>query len=384
MTGFINNNPGVCAVLSVFICFALLTYILTRRLEKGDRRTVFLMRRLDKKLSVTEAGLTGRVNAMNDAMSGAAANLTAVSDSMEARQERMRREINDRLDALGSRLGQDMQQALETRLGESFNLVNTQLESVYRGLGEMRTLAQGVGDLKKVLSGVKTRGIWGEVRLKSLLSDTLPEGAYLENTSVRPGASERVEFALRLPAGDSDTDMLLAIDSKFPMEAYSRLAEAQESGDAAEIKKSTKAFEDAVLTEGKRISSKYICPPDTVDFAIMFLPTESLFMQLLSSGELTDRLQRELHIMPAGPTSLASLLNCLQLGFRSRAVEKRSYEILRTLENVRREFDEFGAIIDKARTRLEQAAGELDSVGTRSRALKSQLRDAALPEKEEP
>lgn len=381
---------AAAAVIIIVTCVALL-----RRMKKQDRKNTYLLQKMDRKLARSDAGMRGALLSLSRSMGSASTTLTGVSDSMEQRQERMRREMEEKLDALktstdsrltamADKLGGDMQQAIETRLGESFRAVSGELEKVYKGLGEMQALAQNVGDLKRVMTGVKTRGVWGEVRLKALLEDGLPPGSYIENACVREGSLERVEFAVKMPGKGDGQCVLLPIDSKFPVEDQQRLLSAREKGDAEEEKKCRKALESAIIEQAKRISSKYILPPLTTDFAIMFLPTESLYAEILMIDGLTEKLQSTYKVLPVGPTNLAALLSCLQMGFRSIAVEKRSGEILSMLGGVRREFDSFGEVIDKARTHLEQAAGDLDNVGTRTRAVSKKLSDMEkLPESEE-
>lgn len=381
---------AAAAVIIIVTCVALL-----RRMKKQDRKNTYLLQKMDRKLARSDAGMRGALLSLSRSMGSASTTLTGVSDSMEQRQERMRREMEEKLDALktstdsrltamADKLGGDMQQAIETRLGESFRAVSSELEKVYKGLGEMQALAQNVGDLKRVMTGVKTRGVWGEVRLKALLEDGLPAGSYIENACVREGSLERVEFAVKMPGKGDGQCVLLPIDSKFPVEDQQRLLSAREKGDAEEEKKCRKALESAIIEQAKRISSKYILPPLTTDFAIMFLPTESLYAEILMIDGLTEKLQSTYKVLPVGPTNLAALLSCLQMGFRSIAVEKRSGEILSMLGGVRREFDSFGEVIDKARTHLEQAAGDLNSVGVRTRAVSKKLSDMEkLPGSEE-
>ena len=381
---------AAAAVIIIVTCIALL-----RRMKKQDRKNTYLLQKMDRKLARSDAGMRGALLSLSRSMGSASTTLTGVSDSMEQRQERMRREMEEKLDALktstdsrltamADKLGGDMQQAIETRLGESFRAVSSELEKVYKGLGEMQALAQNVGDLKRVMTGVKTRGVWGEVRLKALLEDGLPAGSYIENACVREGSLERVEFAVKMPGKGDGQCVLLPIDSKFPVEDQQRLLSAREKGDAEEEKKCRKALESAIIEQAKRISSKYILPPLTTDFAIMFLPTESLYAEILMIDGLTEKLQSTYKVLPVGPTNLAALLSCLQMGFRSIAVEKRSGEILSMLGGVRREFDSFGEVIDKARTHLEQAAGDLNSVGVRTRAVSKKLSDMEkLPGSEE-
>ena len=381
---------AAAAVIIIVTCIALL-----RRMKKQDRKNTYLLQKMDRKLARSDAGMRGALLSLSRSMGSASTTLTGVSDSMEQRQERMRREMEEKLDALktstdsrltamADKLGGDMQQAIETRLGESFRAVSSELEKVYKGLGEMQALAQNVGDLKRVMTGVKTRGVWGEVRLKALLEDGLPAGSYIENVCVKEGSLERVEFAVKMPGKGDGQCVLLPIDSKFPIEDQQRLLSAREKGDAEEEKKCRKALESAIIEQAKRISSKYILPPLTTDFAIMFLPTESLYAEILMIDGLTEKLQSTYKVLPVGPTNLAALLSCLQMGFRSIAVEKRSGEILSMLGGVRREFDSFGEVIDKARTHLEQAAGDLNSVGVRTKAVSKKLSDMEkLPGSEE-
>lgn len=381
---FINANPGLTALIAILICFCLLLLVLTSLLRRQNRRTSALLRRLDERVTSGNGRLRASVRTLTETMGSAAANLSAASDSMEKRQERMRREMEYKLEALRESsdkklddmrqsLGVSMQKTLEARLGESFRLVSGQLESVYKGLGEMKNLAQGVGDLKRVLAGVKTRGVWGEVRLSALLKDNLTPAQYGENVAIVPGCAERVEFAIRLPGRDEDAPVWLPVDSKFPMEDYARLVAASEAGDARETAKCGAALENALLEQAKRISSKYIRVPHSTDFAIMFLPTESLYAETLSRRGLTEKMQNQYHVLPAGPSNFTALINCLQMGFRTLQMEKRSAEILRMLGGVKQEFTRFGETLDKARTRLTQAAGDLDSVGVRTRALNRKL-----------
>ena len=380
----VNQNPGVAAVAAILIGFTVLIIVVALLLRRQARRTAAMFRRLDERMMGGNGRLRASVRALTDTMGAAAANLSAASDSMETRQERMRREMEDKLDAMRESsdhkldemrvsLGTSMQKTLEARLGESFRLVSGQLENVYRGLGEMQTLTQGVGDLKRVLTGVKTRGVWGEARLRALITENLTPSQFAENVEIVPGSGERVEFAVRLPGKAEDAPVWLPVDSKFPMEDYQRLVEVAESGDAKETARCGQALENALTEQAKRIHSKYIRVPHSTDFAVMFLPTESLYGEALSRRGLAEKLQSAYHVLPAGPTSFAALLSCLQMGFQTVAMEKRSGEILRMLGGVKQEFARFGETLTKARARLEQAAGDLDSVGARTRALNRRL-----------
>lgn len=384
MIQFINSNPGVTAVISVLIAFALLIAVVYFLNKRQIQKTAAMIRRLDERVMNANGRIRASVRTISETMGMATENLTTVSQNMEIRQERMRREVSEsietmremsdrKLDDMRASLDMSLQKTLETRLGESFRLVSGQLENVYRGIGEMKTIAEGVGDLKKVLTGVKTRGVWGEVRLRTLLEDTLTPSQYEENVCVQAGSNERVEFAVRLPGKTGDNAVLLPIDSKFPVEDYERLLSAGESGDKKAIEKCARAFETAIVEQARKIASKYIAVPFTTDFAIMFLPAESLYGEVLIRRGLADRLQREFHVLPVGPSTLQALLNCLQMGFQTVQMEKRSSEILKMLIGVKREFALFGETLNKARTRLEQAAGDLDSVGVRTRAMNRKL-----------
>ncbi|MBQ3168621.1 MAG: DNA recombination protein RmuC [Clostridia bacterium] len=384
MIQFINSNPGVTAILAVLTAFALLIAVVYFLNKRQIQKTAAMIRRLDERVMNANGRIRASVRTISETMGMATENLTTVSQNMEIRQERMRREVSEsietmremsdrKLDDMRASLDMSLQKTLETRLGESFRLVSGQLENVYRGIGEMKTIAEGVGDLKKVLTGVKTRGVWGEVRLRTLLEDTLTPSQYEENVCVQAGSNERVEFAVRLPGKTGDNAVLLPIDSKFPVEDYERLLSAGESGDKKAIEKCARAFETAIVEQARKIASKYIAVPFTTDFAIMFLPAESLYGEVLIRRGLADRLQREFHVLPVGPSTLQALLNCLQMGFQTVQMEKRSSEILKMLIGVKREFALFGETLNKARTRLEQAAGDLDSVGVRTRAMNRKL-----------
>ena len=322
--------------------------------------------------------------------------LNAVSALNENRLEQMRRTLDERLDAIARLNDQKLEQmrrtvseklesTLENRLGQSFRLVNEQLARVHKGLGEMQTLAQGVGDLKKVLTNVKTRGVWGEVRLRALLEDALSPGQYLENAQVRPGTQERVEFAIRLPAADGE-GALLPVDSKFPQEDYLRLVDAAQSGDAEGVRAARKQLENAVREQARRIREKYVAPPATTDYAVLFLPVESLYAEVARVDGLLESLQNTFRVLVAGPSTFAALLTSLQMGFRTVALQKRSGEVLELLSAVQEEFQKYGEAVRKARTRLEQATGDLDLIDTRARALSRKLRDVgdapALPEED--
>ncbi|MGB3747849.1 MAG: DNA recombination protein RmuC [Rhodanobacter sp.] len=291
------------------------------------------------------------------------AKLGAIQQDNAAKLEQMRATVDEKL-----------QNTLETRLGHSFRLVSERLEAVQRGLGEMQSLATGVGDLKRVLTNVKTRGILGEVQLGSLLEQMLTAEQYESNVITIPGSSERVEFAIRMPGQGEGERLLLPIDAKFPMEDYQRLLEAQETADIEAAAIAGRALEVRVREEAKRIRGKYIAPPHTTDFAVLFLPTEGLFAEVIRRPGLFELLQREHRVTVAGPTTLSALLNSLQMGFRTLAIAKRSSEVWALLGAVKNEFGKFGVVLEKTRKQLDTVRNSIDSAGQRTRAIERKLR----------
>jgi len=290
-----------------------------------------------------------------------------------ARLEEMRRTVDEKLHA-----------TLEQRLGESFKLVSDRLEQVHRGLGEMQTLAAGVGDLKRVLTNVKTRGTWGEVQLEALLEQLLTADQYAKNVATVPKSADRVEFAIRLPGrpepGGAGTPVWLPIDAKFPREDYERLIEAQERADPAAVEEASRALEARIRAEARTIAEKYVAPPHTTDFALLFLPTEGLYAEVLRRPGLTDLLQRDYRVTIAGPTTLTALLNSLQMGFRTLAIERRSSEVWQVLGAVKTEFGKFGDVLAKTKAQLETVTRSIEAAETRTRMMNRKLRDVeALP-----
>ena len=291
------------------------------------------------------------------------AKLGAIQQDNAAKLEQMRATVDEKLHA-----------TLENRLGESFKLVSERLEAVQRGLGEMQGLAVGVGDLKRVLGNVKTRGVLGETQLGALLEQLLTPDQYAVNVAVAPNSDARVEYAIHMPNGVDGAALWLPIDAKFPLEDYQRLQEAHENANAAAAADAANALERRVREEAKRIRSKYVVPPHTVDFAILFLPTEGLFAEVLRRPGLFESLQREHHITVAGPTTLAAILTSLKAGFRTLAIEKRSSEVWQLLGAVKTEFGKFGAVLDKVKKNLDQASNQIDATGVRTRAIERRLR----------
>ena len=312
------------------------------------------------------------------------AQLTEVRATLEARLKDIETQNGVKLEEMRKTVDEKLHATLEQRLGESFKLVSDRLEQVHKGLGEMQTLALGVGDLKRVLTNVKTRGTWGEVQLGALLEQLLTPNQYATNIATVPKSAERVEFAIKLPgrgeAGESNSQVWLPIDSKFPIEDYERIVAAQDAADAAGMEEASKALEARIKLEAKTIRDKYIEPPHTTDFAILFLPTEGLYAEVLRRPGLSDWLQRECRVTIAGPTTLTALLNSLQMGFRTLAIEKRASDVWLVLGAVKTEFSKFGEVLAKAKQQLQTVANSIDSAETRTRQMERKLKDVeSLP-----
>lgn len=309
------------------------------------------------------------------------ASQASTADALRAQSEEMRRALRqmqadtrESLEKIRVSVDEQLQTTLERRVGESFKAVSGQLEQVYKGLGEMQTLAAGVGDLKKILGNVKTRGILGEVQLSALLSEILAPEQYLENAVTVPGSSARVEFAVRMP-GEEGHPVLMPVDSKFPADAYMALQDAYESADPARVKEAGAQLESRLKSFAKDIRDKYISPPDTTAFGVMFLPFEGLYAEAVNRG-MVEALQREYGVSIAGPSTMAALLNALQMGFRSVALSRRSQEVWRLLGAVRTEFDRFAEVLASTQKRLQLAGDDLDKlVGARTRAISRKLRE---------
>jgi len=310
--------------------------------------------------------------------------LEAVRASVEQRLEALRSDNAQKLEQMRATVDERLQTTLEQRLGESFKLVSDRLDQVHQGLGEMHSLAAGVGDLKRVLVNVKSRGGWGEVQLGTLLDEMLAPGQYARNVATRPGDDARVEYAIRFPGrGDDGTPCWLPIDAKFPLEDYQRLQEAIDRADIVAVESSRKSLEDFFKAEAKKIRDKYVEPPHTTDFAILFVPTEGLYAEALSRPGLADCLQRDFRVMLAGPSNLMAFLNSLQLGFRTLAIEQRSTEVWRVLGAVKTEFSKFGELLAKTKERLDAVGKTLDEAGRKSTTIAKKLRDVeALPQLE--
>lgn len=355
-----------------------------------------LTTRLDAANAMLAENLRGQSELQRAQLEGVTKQLTALTDrntqsieqvrtTIDARVKELQDSNEKKLDQMRQTVDEKLHVTLEKRLGESFKLVSDRLEAVQRGLGEMQNLATGVGDLKRVLTNVKTRGTWAEVQLGALLEQVLTQSQFARNVQTKPDSRELVEFAIKLPGpkDDPDTCVWLPIDSKFPQEDYIRLQDAAERGDAEAVQKASDALARSIRVQAELISSKYLCPPHTTDFAIMFLPTEGLYAEVLRHPTLCDELQTKNHVMIAGPTTLAALLNSLRMGFQTLAIEQQSAEVWKVLAAVKTEFGKFGGVLEKVKKQLTTAARTIDETGVRSRALERKLRGIeSLPEGE--
>ena len=305
---------------------------------------------------------------------------------LSLRQQELLQNTEKKLEEMRATVDEKLQKTLHERIGQSFELVSKQLENVQKGLGEMQTLAQDVGGLKRVLSNVKIRGTIGEVQLSMLLEQILAPDQYDANVKTKPGSDKLVEFAVKLPGrAEGDESVYLPIDAKFPKDVYEQLLDAYESGDLQRVETTSRVLEQTIRGMAKDIRDKYLAPPHTTDFGIMFLPFESIYGEVTRRAALLEQLQQEYHVIVTGPTTLAAILNSLQMGFRTLAIQKRSSEVWRILGGVKAEFEKFGGLLEKAQKNLQTANNQLEEVmGKRTRAIQRQLRSVeALPAKEE-
>ena len=362
----------------------------------NERRLQELRETVDKKLGeAKEDARQGReetgasLKRFSESLNQQLATLQEASDKrlvemralIESRLDAMQKDNAEKLEKMRATVDEKLHATLEQRLGESFKLVSDRLEQVHKGLGEMQTLAADVGGLQRVLTNVKTRGTWAEVQLESLLEQILTREQYDTNVATRPGSAERVEFAIRLPGRHDEGQMWLPIDSKFPVEDYDRMIACQDRADAAGVETASKAIETRIRSEAKSIRDKYIEPPHTTEFALLFLPTEGLYAEVLRRPGLSQALQRDFHVIVAGPTTLAAVLNSLQMGFRTLAIEKRSSEVWRVLGAVKTEFGKFGEVLARTKAQLQSVANTIDAAETRTRQIGRKLKEVeALPE----
>lgn len=315
-------------------------------------------------------------NKLNELIKQNDENSAKTRDLIEKKLENIQKDNGEKLDQMRKTVDDKLHETLEKRLGDSFKLVSERLEAVHKGLGDMQSLAISVGDLKKVMNNVKTRGILGEYQLQNLIEDLLTNEQYEKNVKTKIGSGAVVEFAIKMPHGNNlEKTLWLPVDSKFPKEDYEALVDAYEQGDLEKIEELRKAFVKGIKKNAQDIRDKYIDPPNTTEYGIMFLPYESLFGEVLRTPGLFEQLQKEYKITITGPTTLSALLNSLQMGFRTLAIEKRSSEVWDLLSSVKTEFGQFGTILEKTKKKLDEAANVIDSAGIRTRAIEKKLRN---------
>lgn len=350
-----------------------------KKLEEFARTHVEFADRLRTEVRQTIASfgetLKGDVKTLAEAN---AKNQETLRQTVTERLDKLRADNEAKLEAMRATVEEKLQGTLEKRLGESFALVSDRLEMVHKGLGEMQTLAIGVGDLKRVMSNVKDRGGWAEVQLGAMLEQVLARDQYVTNAKMEPGATEMVEYAVRMPGQSDGADVLLPIDAKFPKEAYERLIAAWDAGDGEAARAASDELAGVIENEAKRISTKYIRPPSTTDFAVMYLPTEGLFAEAMRAPGLAQRLQSKHRVTVAGPTTLHALLNSLQMGFRTLAIQKRSSEVWRVLGEAKAEFQKYAEVWDKLDKQLQSAQKTIHDVGVRTRAVERKLRQVEV------
>ena len=312
-----------------------------------------------------------------------ATNLQTIQKTMDTRVRDLQNDNAKKLEEMRLTVDEKLQASVEKRFNESFKTISEQLTSVYKGLGEMKNLATGVGDLKKVMEGVKTRGIYGEVQLSSIISDILSQNQYCENISTKPGSADRVEFAVKMPGRDENHETFLPIDSKFPVENYSRLIAAYDLGNKADILTYQKALATDVKEQAKKIFTKYIEPPYTTDFGMMFVPTESLYAEILRIPGLSDEIRQKYNISITSPSTLPVTLSGLLMGFRTVAIEKRSSEVWQVLGAVKTQFSKFGDLLEATKKKLQESANKIDAAATTSRQIERRLKEVeSLPASE--
>jgi DNA recombination protein RmuC len=399
------------ALLSGLVLVLVLTLVLQiRRVSRDDERIERLVKdeisrsrqenqsaareareELAKNITAFEASLLGQMKTSSDLqekqfnrfsaqldklISENERRLEALRESLEKNLRFLQEENSKKLDQMRQVVDEKLHATLERRLGESFNLISERLEAVYKGLGEMKKLASGVDDLKRVFTNVKTRGTWGEVQLGNLLEQILTSDQYAENVATREGSNDRVEFAIKLPGRDDAGSVVwLPIDAKFPQEDYLRLLDARDNADAGLAEEAVKALEKRIRSEAKNIREKYVDPPHTTDFAVLFLPIEGLFAEVLRRPGLAESLQADYRVVITGPTTLTALLNSLQMGFRTLAIEKRTSDVWKLLGAVKSQFGDFGDLLDKTQKKLKEASNSIENASRKSRVIQRKLRD---------
>jgi DNA recombination protein RmuC len=402
MENFIVGMTGVGTVILVYHLLTKNDKTLKAEMSANRREVAESEKRMREELAglfkgfgdPVERRMTDLVSAQNKNFEGFSAKLGELIEKNEAKMEKVKNAVEKKLDgiqkdntekleAMRQTVDEKLHATLEKRLGESFKIVSDRLELVHKGLGEMQTLATGVGDLKKVLTNVKTRGTFGEMQLGNLLEQILTSEQYDKDIATKNGSRDRVEFAIKLPGKDDNKTVFLPIDAKFPQEDYQRLVEAYEQSNLDMIEEAGKNLEIRIRGEAKKIQEKYIDPPNTTDFGIMFLPYESLYAEVLHRPGLCEQMQRTYRVTITGPTTLYALLNSLQMGFRTLAIEKRSSEVWVLLSAVKTDFNRFGTILEKTHKKLQEASHTIEDAAKKSRTIERKLRDVqGLPQAE--
>ena len=377
-------------IIIILLVIALIIAIISKRSSNDIKKIADLLKEnrneMDKSIGLK---ITESVNIQQNQLT----NLTNINEnklenirkSVEDKLTLIQKDNNDKLERMRMTVDEKLQGTLEKRLGESFKIVNDRLESVYKGLGEMQNLAQGVGDLKKVFTNVKSRGYWGEIQLSNILEQYLTQDQYLTNVKIKEKSNDFVEFAIKLPGKTNKNEfVLLPVDSKFPIEDYSRLVDAEDIGDANLVNECRKSLENSIKNCAKAIYEKYIDPPFTTDFGIMFLPTESLYCEVVRNSALCEILSQKYRVVVTGPTTFIALLNSLQMGFRTLAIEKRSSEVWELLGVVKTEFSKFGTLLDKTNKKLQEISSTMDLASKKTRTIERKLKNVeALPVSDE-
>ena len=373
---------GVLGVIVVILLVVVIVLLLRKNTNKSDKAD---FKSMEERLIRVESEV-GKINPSIDR--NFRENRKEISENLERMQnsnaksiEQLRTGNEKKLEEMRETVDEKLKASVEKRFNESFKSISSQLTQVYQGLGEMKNLATGVGDLKKVMEGVKTRGIYGEVQLGAIIEDILNKSQYEENVITKKGSTDRVEFAIKMPGKDAENIVFLPIDSKFPVENYSRLIAAYDSGDKAEIEKFSKALSADVKEQAKKISTKYLEPPMTTDFGIMFVPTESLYAEILRIPGLSDEVRSKYHVSITSPSTLPAALNGLLMGFKTVAIEKRSAEVWQTLGAVKTQFGKFSELLDGVQKKLQESANKIESAKTTSRQIEKKLKNVEeLPE----
>ncbi len=371
-------------IVLLLIVIGLLSVMLFRRAQppvvdtsRLEERLIRVESQMDKLIPQISEELRESRKEISDGMKGnrqeIALNLQSIQKTVDNRVKSLQDENSRKLDQMRETVDEKLQKSVEQRFNSSFKQISGQLTQVYQGLGEMKNLANGVGDLKKVMQGVKTRGIYGEVQLRNIISDTMSQDQYAENVATKKGSSDRVEFAIKMP-GKDDTTVYLPVDSKFPVENYSRLLAAYDTGNKSDIELLRKALANDVKEQAKKISTKYLDPPLTTDFGVMFVPTESLYAEILRIPGLSDEVRQKFNVTISSPSTLPVILSGLTMGFRSVAIEKRSAEVWQTLGAIKTQFGKFGTLLAQTKKKLVETANKIETAETASRQIERKLK----------